>query len=146
MASCSRAGGSLASGRSPSRTRSIRSVRSRVQGAKPPSCIVFGVGAERLQHALLEDLDLLLGILQRVLAVREELGAALVGGKRFLERKLTGLHRCDEGFELGERGFETRRLFGGHGLVTSGRALDLSSTDSWRISFHNIDLHAASPI
>ena len=79
------------------------------------------VRRERLQHALLEHLDLLLRVLERRLAEREQLGAALVRRQRLLERQLPAFHRGDDLLELGERGFETLR---------AGRqCLDMASLD-----------------
>ena len=78
---------------------------------------------ERLQHALFEDLHLLLRVLQRRLAEREQFGSALVGGQRFLQRQLAALHPADDRLELGKRGFETGREFSclGHGGADSRR-------------------------
>jgi len=75
------------------------------------------VRRERLEHALLQDFDLLLGILQDGLAVLDQLGAALIGGQRLLEWHLPAFHRRDELLELRERGFEGERGLGrfGHG-------------------------------
>src|SRR6185295_12708637 len=90
-----------------SSTSSIRRCRSPRQTSKARSgCIVAAIRRKRLQDALLQDLDLLLRVLQRRLAERDELGAALVRGERLLQRQLAAFHRRDDRFELGERGLE----------------------------------------
>jgi hypothetical protein len=71
------------------------------------------------RQTLFHHLHLLLGVLQRSLAIREQLGTALVHRERFLQRQLAGFHPADKTLELGERGFETARQFGclGHGAI-----------------------------
>src|SRR5512137_1671985 len=93
-AGCRSAGGSRRAS-----TSSIRRWRSPDQTAQARSgCIVTrlrGGGVEGLQHALLEDLHLLLRILQRGLAELQQLRAPPVGGERFGERQLPAFHRRD---------------------------------------------------
>ena len=73
-----------------------------------------------LQHALFQDLDLLLRVLERRLAERDELGPALVRRQRLLQRQLLAFHGRDDALELGEGGFE---VLGRRGVAHSlGRA------------------------
>src|SRR5437868_15233518 len=95
------------------RTSSIRRCRSRDHTANGTSlCIGAAFRFERFQHALFQDEDLLLRVLERRLAIREKLGAPFVRGERFLERQLAALHRGNDFFELGKRGLKTCRRFG----------------------------------
>src|SRR5437868_13316864 len=118
MASCSRCGGSPAEGSNRSTTFSTRRARSLDQTANARSgCIALARGGfrrgaarvhgrERLEHAALEHLDLLLCVLERGLAILEQLGAALVGGQSIGEWQLAALHRGDNRLQLRKRGFE----------------------------------------
>ena len=64
---------------------------------------------------MLEDLDLVLRILERRLAIGQQLRSALVGGERFLERKLAAFHGRHNALELRECGFEgLGRFCGAH--------------------------------
>src|SRR6185312_458731 len=118
MAAASRAAGAWAAGSTRSSTPSMRCRCSCAQTANvTPSRIGLVVRRERLQYALLQHLDLLLRVLQRRLAVREQFRAALVRGQRLLQWQLAAFHPADERLELGERGFETGRGFGCLGHV-----------------------------
>src|SRR5215472_4066908 len=99
MASCSVAGSSSAAGSKRSMTLSTRRARSLDQTGKATSGCIFRIraasrrishtgfaGCERLEHATLQDLDLLLGFLQRGLAILQQLGPALVRRERFGQR------------------------------------------------------------
>src|SRR5258705_13746031 len=95
------------------RTSSMRRCRSRDHTANGTSlCIGAAFRLERFQDALFQHQDLLLGILERRLAVGEKLCSPLVRGERFLERQLPTFHRGNDFFELGERGLKTCRRFG----------------------------------
>ena len=61
--------------------------------------------------ALEQDLDLLLGRLQRGLAVARQRDAALEGLQRLIERQIAALEPLDERFELGERLLEIGGLW-----------------------------------
>src|ERR1051326_5748392 len=117
MASCSRSGGALAEGSRRSTTLSTRRARSLDQMAKARSgCIALArarlrsrihrLRRKRLEHAALEHLNLLLGVLERGLAVLEQLGAPLISRQRVGERQLAALHRGDDRLQLSEGGFE----------------------------------------
>src|SRR5208282_6451749 len=119
MASCNDRGGSAAGGSSSSMTASTRRARSLDQTAHVTSgCIgiphpgrslgggVFIFGGEGFEHAALEDLNLLLRVLQRSLAVLQQLGATLVRGERIGQRQLAVLHGRQDRLELCERSFK----------------------------------------
>src|SRR5688572_756692 len=86
--------------------------------------VVAVVTLEFPQDAVLQHLHLVLRVLQRGLAVLEQLGAALVLGERALERQPPVLHARDDLLELFERGFEGLRRIGferlGHGALRLG--------------------------
>src|SRR5437762_8658035 len=109
------------------RTSSMRRCRSRDHTANGTSlCIDAAFRLERFQHALFQDQDLLLRILECRLAIGEKLGTPLVGGQRFLERQLPALHRGNDFFELGERGLKTCRRFGDRSHENGKDAVDCS--------------------
>src|SRR5947209_2606903 len=99
---------------------SIRACTPAIQAWKSPEadadgsvCLLVFIGlrsrrSERLEHVALQDLDLLLGRLQLLLAEARELEAALVRGERLLERKLAALHSRHDFFELGQRFLERK--------------------------------------
>src|SRR5689334_23010097 len=63
---------------------------------------------ERLENVAFENLHLLLGGFQPLLAEARELEAALVRGERLLEGKLAAFHARDDLLELGERLLEAQ--------------------------------------
>src|SRR5689334_11871835 len=79
---------------------------------------------EILEDAVLEHLDLLLGVGERALAVLEQLRASLVSSQRALERQLPLFHARYDFLELGQGGFQGRRRIGflrlGHGADRPG--------------------------
>jgi hypothetical protein len=94
----------------------VRCWRSEAQTAYSTSGFI-GVALERLQDSLFEDQHLLLRVLERRLTELQQLGAALVGGERILERQLAAFHPLDDRLELGERRFESGRWGFGHEMT-----------------------------
>src|SRR5688500_13340085 len=101
MASCSRAGAMCAAGRTRASTLSIRAWTPPIQAPKSPS--LGFTGFQGLEHFAFEDLHLLLGGLELLLAKARQLDAALVRRQRLLERQLAALHLRNDLFQLGER-------------------------------------------
>src|SRR2546423_38952 len=83
IAVCSDCGDSSAAGSAPSSALSTRCALSRDQTGHPTSGFIDlarsrafrGVGLETLEHSALQDLHLLLSVLERRLAILQELGA-----------------------------------------------------------------------
>src|SRR6185503_19761461 len=114
MASCSRAGATLATGRTRPSTFSMRACTPPIQAWKSVSAIftvLRGDALERFENFPFEHLDLLLCRLQLLLAEARELEPALVGGERLLERKLAAFHLGHDFFQLGERLLEVELGF-----------------------------------
>src|SRR4051812_49334235 len=77
----------------------------------------FGFGSlERPQESSFVDLLLLLGVLERGLAILEQLGSSLVGDQGFLKRNLPAFHCGDDGLQFRVSGFEAcgNSVRGGH--------------------------------
>src|SRR3970282_600799 len=105
MAWCSRRG--AISG--PGSTRcSVASTRSRWECDQVAKSIVIvaAVTLEVPQDAVLQHLHRLLRILQGGLAILEQLGAALVGRERALERQLALFHAGDNLFQFRQCGLQ----------------------------------------
>jgi len=71
--------------------------------------LLFGT-RKRLQSIGFEHLHLLLCLREFGLAVLRKFQAALVRGQGLLQGELAGFHAGDEFVQLGQRGFETKRL------------------------------------
>src|SRR6185503_15675598 len=101
MASCSRAGATLAEGSRRPSALSTRDCTSPIHAANDVSVILAG-SSEGLQDFAFEDLHLLLRDLEALLAHLRELEPALVRGERLLQGELPLLHARHDLFELGE--------------------------------------------
>src|SRR5665213_2133315 len=133
MASASLCAPSTRASSAAASTRSTRCWRSGIHTANSTSGFI-ALGIERLQHAFFEHDHFLLRILEGRLAELQQLGAALVGGERLLQRQLAAFHALDDGFELGERAFERGYRRFGHGRrakckVESGNDGDSTAGD-----------------
>ena len=96
--------------RSPDQTAHVTSgcigvIRPRRSGAPLPAS-GFSRG-ESFEHPALENLHLLLRILERPLAILQQLGAALVRRQGVRQRQLSVLHGRQDRFELGESGLKS---------------------------------------
>src|SRR2546421_13127621 len=89
MASCRRAGARCACGSRRASAASIRAWIAPIQAPKPVSASFTGFGfcrgSQRLENLALQDLDLLLGRFQALLAEARQFQPALVSGERLLE-------------------------------------------------------------
>src|SRR6202040_3477622 len=96
VAACSDGGDSSPAGSAPSSALSTLCALSRDHTGHATSGFIDlgrsrgfrSVGLEALQHSALQDLHLLLSVLERRLAILQQLGAALVCRKRFRKRQL----------------------------------------------------------
>src|SRR5215472_5062641 len=79
------------------------------------ACRIVAFRRERLEHAPFEYLHLLFRVLERRLAILEELRPTPVGCQRLSERQLPAFHRREDALQFGERCFEALRWVGGCG-------------------------------
>src|SRR5215475_6594810 len=111
MASCRRTGAMRDSGNSSASAASTRPAMARDQSANSGALIrpgrSLGPGIEIAQRLAVEDRDARLRVGELAFAELDQLGAALVGRERLLERQLAVLHARDEGLELLERALES---------------------------------------
>src|SRR5262245_50821228 len=107
MASCSRAGSTVADGSRRPSALSIRACTPPIQAWKSVSAIFIGCcSRQRLEDLAFEDLHLLLRGLQLLLAELRQLQPALVARERLLERQVARLHACHDFLQLGQRFLE----------------------------------------
>ena len=97
-----------------------------LRGREAPS---FVIGRRQVAKAFaFQDRNARLRIGEPGLAELDEVRAALVGGKGFLERKLAIFHACDDRLQFLERLFECGRILGRRGGF-SGHETDAKKRD-----------------
>src|SRR5262245_29430776 len=111
MASCRRAGRTVAGGSRRASADSMRACTPPIHAWKLVSAIfIVSRGRERLEDVALQHLDLLLRGLELLLAELGQLQPALVRGERLLERQLARLHARHDLLQFGQGLLEREAL------------------------------------